>query len=144
MGIQMKPKMKEIKDRAALEADGRKLQRYVNIHGMFEKYKDQMYEQLDSSINKDLSSNSKMFRLLQGDVGSGKTIVALVSALSVINSNFQVALMAPTEILARQHYSLAKKLFPENISIELLSSKSENIDKKRIINELKWLIYKRK
>ena len=90
-----------------------------------------------SEINKDLSSNSKMFRLLQGDVGSGKTIVALVSALSVINSNFQVALMAPTEILARQHYSLAKKLFPENISIELLSSKSENIDKKRIIKELK-------
>ena len=90
-----------------------------------------------SDINKDLSSNSKMFRLLQGDVGSGKTIVALVSALSVINSNFQVALMAPTEILARQHYSLAKKLFPENISIELLSSKSENIDKKRIIKELK-------
>ena len=90
-----------------------------------------------TDINKDLSSNSKMFRLLQGDVGSGKTIVALISALSVINSNFQVALMAPTEILARQHYTLAKKLFPENISIELLSSKSENIDKKRIIKELK-------
>ena len=90
-----------------------------------------------SDINKDLSSNSKMFRLLQGDVGSGKTIVALISALSVINSNFQVALMAPTEILARQHYTLAKKLFPKNMSIELLSSKSENIDKKRIINELK-------
>ena len=90
-----------------------------------------------TDINKDLSSNSKMFRLLQGDVGSGKTIVALISALSVINSNFQVALMAPTEILARQHYTLAKKLFPENLSIELLSSKSENIDKKRIINELK-------
>ena len=68
-----------------------------------------------TDINKDLSSNSKMFRLLQGDVGSGKTIVALISALSVINSNFQVALMAPTEILARQHYTLAKKLFPENI-----------------------------
>ena len=90
-----------------------------------------------TDINKDLSSNSKMFRLLQGDVGSGKTIVALISALSVINSNFQVALMAPTEILARQHYTLAKKLFPENLSIELLSSKSENINKKRIINELK-------
>ncbi len=88
-------------------------------------------------INKDLDSKSKMFRLLQGDVGSGKTIVALISALNVISSGFQVALMAPTEILARQHYTLAKKLFPKKICIELLSSKSENVEKKRIVNELK-------
>ena len=88
-------------------------------------------------INKDLMSKSKMFRLLQGDVGSGKTIVALISALNVVSSNFQVALMAPTEILARQHYVLAKKLFPKNISIELLSGKSSSIEKKRIINSLK-------
>ena len=89
-----------------------------------------------NDINKDLSSKSKMFRLLQGDVGSGKTIVALISSLSVINSGFQVALMAPTEILARQHYVLAKKLFPKDICIELLSSKSENAEKKRIVKEL--------
>ena len=88
-------------------------------------------------INKDLMSKSKMFRLLQGDVGSGKTIVSLISALNVVSSNFQVALMAPTEILARQHYTLAKKLFPKAISIDLLSSKSGNIEKKRIITNLK-------
>ena len=88
-------------------------------------------------IDNDLKSKSKMFRLLQGDVGSGKTIVSLISALNVIDSGYQVALMAPTEILAKQHYSLAKKLFPKDISIELLSSKSNNIEKKRIINELK-------
>ena len=88
-------------------------------------------------INKDLMSNSKMFRLLQGDVGSGKTIVSLISSLNVISSGFQVAMMAPTEILARQHYSLAKKLFPKNISFELLSSKSANIEKKKIIKNLK-------
>ena len=90
-----------------------------------------------NDINKDLNSKSKMFRLLQGDVGSGKTIVSLISSLNVISSGFQVALMAPTEILARQHYTLAKKLFPNNICIGLLSSKSENAQKKRIVNEIK-------
>jgi len=87
-------------------------------------------------INNDLISKSKMFRLLQGDVGSGKTIVSLISALNVISSGYQVALMAPTEILARQHYTLAKKLFSKDICIELLSSKIENIEKKRIIKDL--------
>ena len=89
------------------------------------------------NINKDLSSKSKMFRLLQGDVGSGKTIVSLISALNVVESNFQVAFMAPTEILARQHFNLAKQLFPKNIKIELLSSKSDSFQKKKIIEQLK-------
>jgi ATP-dependent DNA helicase RecG len=88
-------------------------------------------------INKDLSSKSKMFRLLQGDVGSGKTIVSFISALNVIESNFQVALMTPTEILARQHYNLAKQLFNKNINIKLLSSKSDNKEKNEIIAGLK-------
>ena len=62
-------------------------------------------------IDKDLKSSYKMFRLLQGDVGSGKTIVSLIAAANVIESNYQVAIMAPTEILAKQHFILAKKKF---------------------------------
>ncbi len=89
-----------------------------------------------NEINNDLSSSSKMFRLLQGDVGSGKTIVSLISAFNTVNSGFQVAIMAPTEILARQHYSLAQKIFPKNISIELISGKSEYKIKKDIHNRL--------
>ncbi len=87
-------------------------------------------------INKDLSSENKMFRLLQGDVGSGKTIVSLLSAFNTISSGFQVAVMTPTEILARQHFLLAKKIFPKNIKIELLSGKSSYRDKKVILNQL--------
>ena len=87
-------------------------------------------------INKDLSSTNKMFRLLQGDVGSGKTIVSLIAAYNTVNSGFQVAVMAPTEILARQHFNFAKKLFPEQINIELISGKSEYKSKKNILNKL--------
>ena len=89
-----------------------------------------------NEINKDLSSPNKMFRLLQGDVGSGKTIVSLLAAINTINSGFQVAFMAPTEILARQHFNLAKKLFPKNINIALISGKSEYKVKKEILQRL--------
>ncbi len=89
-----------------------------------------------NEINKDLSSPNKMFRLLQGDVGSGKTIVSLLAAINSINSGFQVAFMAPTEILARQHFNLAKKLFPKNINIALISGKSEYKEKKEMLQRL--------
>jgi ATP-dependent DNA helicase RecG len=87
-------------------------------------------------INKDLSSSNKMFRLLQGDVGSGKTIVSLIAAYNTVNSGFQVAIMAPTEILARQHFNFAKKLFPKKINIELISGKSEYKTKKETLKKL--------
>ena len=88
-------------------------------------------------INKDLKSNFKMFRLLQGDVGSGKTIVSLIAASNAIRSNCQVALMAPTEILAKQHYNLAKKIFKSTgVTIEFLTSKSDTKEKKLIQENL--------
>ena len=87
-------------------------------------------------INKDLSSTNKMFRLLQGDVGSGKTIISLLAAYNTVNSGFQVAIMAPTEILARQHFNFAKKLFSKKINIELISGKSEYRTKKLILKKL--------
>ena len=96
---------------------------------------DDQQKSLDE-INKDLSSPNKMFRLLQGDVGSGKTIVSLLAAINTINSGFQVAFMAPTEILARQHFNLAKKLFHKNINIALISGKSEYKVKKEILQRL--------
>ena len=87
-------------------------------------------------INNDLCSSTKMFRLLQGDVGSGKTIVSLLSAFNTVNSGFQVAVMAPTEILARQHYVLAKKIFSKSLNLKLISGKSDYKDKKKILNKL--------
>ena len=60
-------------------------------------------------ILKDLSGLNLMSRLLQGDVGSGKTIVSFISLIANYTSNHQGALMAPTDILARQHYESLKK-----------------------------------
>ena len=89
-----------------------------------------------SEINKDLKSEEKMFRLLQGDVGSGKTIVALISCLNVVNSGYQVAFMAPTEILAYQHYKLAQSLIKDKMKIGFLTSKTDYSERKKIINDL--------
>ena len=69
-------------------------------------------------------------------MGCGKTIVSLLSAFNTISSGFQVAVMAPTEILARQHFLLAKKIFPKNTDIDLLSGKSTYKDKKNILKRI--------
>jgi len=90
-----------------------------------------------NEINVDLLSDNRMFRIIQGDVGSGKTIVSLLSIINVIKSGYQCALMSPTEILAKQHYELSKKIFKNNIKIEFLTGKTEYKFRKDILNNLK-------
>lgn len=88
-------------------------------------------------IRTDMGSNAQMNRLLQGDVGSGKTIVAFMTMLLALDNGFQACLMAPTEILANQHFiglsELAKSL---NINIKLLTGSSKTIARKKIHEEL--------
>ncbi len=90
-----------------------------------------------NEINNDLSSDQRMFRIIQGDVGSGKTIVSLLSIVNVIESGYQCALMSPTEILAKQHYDLTKKIFGDrNITVEFLTGKTQYKKRKIILENL--------
>ena len=90
-----------------------------------------------NEINSDLKSPFKMFRLLQGDVGSGKTIVAILAALNVVEAGYQAAFMAPTEILAKQHFNLFKSLSKEmSIKSELITGKTPIAIKKDIYKKI--------
>lgn len=86
-------------------------------------------------IRNDVASNAHMNRLLQGDVGSGKTIVALLAMLLAIDNGFQAAIIAPTEILASQHFNAIQELLQKmNISVALLTGSSK-VKKRREIHE---------
>ncbi len=88
-------------------------------------------------IRKDIGFGNHMNRLLQGDVGSGKTVVALLCMLIALDNGFQVCLMAPTEILANQHYQNLKELLSDmNIKIELLTGSVKTAARKIIHEEL--------
>ncbi|ACD52016.1 ATP-dependent DNA helicase RecG [Clostridium botulinum] len=89
-------------------------------------------------ILRDQKSQKPMNRLVQGDVGSGKTIVALISIFNVIKNGYQCAFMAPTEILANQHYEESKNLFQDfNIDVEILTGSTSLKEKKRIKEKIK-------
>ena len=93
--------------------------------------------QVLNEINLDLKSEKRMFRIIQGDVGSGKTIVSLLAIINVLECKYQSALMSPTEILARQHFKLAKELFKKtNFKLEFLSGKTEYKKRKEILKNL--------
>lgn len=86
-----------------------------------------------TEIEHDMQQTKPMIRLVQGDVGSGKTLVAAVAALLAIEQGYQVALMAPTEILAEQHYhNFSRWLAPFGITVQLLSSSQKGKIKQQI------------
>lgn len=97
-------------------------------------------------IRKDMGSGRQMNRLLQGDVGSGKTLVALMSMLIALDNGYQACMMAPTEILAAQHYETIKQLlFGMNVRVELLmgsvkGKKREDILKGLLTGDVQILI----
>lgn len=97
-------------------------------------------------IRRDTGSGKQMNRLLQGDVGSGKTIVALLSMLMAADNGFQSVLMAPTEILARQHFEgLRSLLEPMQVPLALLTGSTKGKERKDILagiasGELKFII----
>ena len=94
-------------------------------------------ESVLNEINLDLNNPRRMFRILQGDVGSGKTIVSFLTIANVLESNYQCALMSPTEILSLQHFQLAQKIFEKiNIRIEFLTGKTSYSKRKEILKDL--------
>ena len=103
-------------------------------------------KRVGKEIRKDMGSGRQMNRLLQGDVGSGKTLVALMSMLIALDNGYQACMMAPTEILAAQHYETIKQfLFGMNVRVELLmgsvkGKKREEILKGLLTGEVQILI----
>ncbi|UPA18056.1 ATP-dependent DNA helicase RecG [Borrelia sp. MN22-0132] len=101
----------------------------------FRLTKDQ--EVVINEIIDDLKSNKPMNRLLQGDVGSGKTLVAFLSSIPLIEAGYQVALMVPTDLLARQHYNnLSNMLKDFNISIALLTGSLKTKDRNDVLEKI--------
>ena len=97
-------------------------------------------KEIINEIEIDLKSSQRMFRILQGDVGSGKTIIALMAVLDVIEAGYQCALMAPTAILAEQHFNLFKSLIKKTnlkINFSLLTGKTDLKIKKKNLDDLK-------
>ncbi len=89
-------------------------------------------------IRADMGGGRQMNRLLQGDVGSGKTLVALLTMLIALDNGYQACLMAPTEILAHQHFASVTKLLGENsgIRVALLTGSTRKVERERILSEL--------
>ena len=89
-------------------------------------------------IRKDMGSGRQMNRLVQGDVGSGKTLVALLSMLIALDNGFQAALMAPTEILAQQHYQTLSRLLKDMpLEVRLLTGSTKGAERRSLLTALR-------
>lgn len=116
-------------------AVGEKFTEFFESHLPFELTNAQ--KRVIKEIRNDLGSNAQMNRLLQGDVGSGKTIVALMCMLLAIDNGFQTCLMAPTEILATQHYNGLKELLENmDVKIALLTGSTKKSERTLLHNQL--------
>ena len=114
---------------------GEHLNTFYKVHLPFELTKAQ--KRVIREIRADLGSGKQMNRLLQGDVGSGKTLVALMTMLIALDNGYQASMMAPTEILASQHFkTITKMLEKMDVSVELLMGSTKTADRKRIHESL--------
>ena len=131
---QIKKKIATIYKKPKLFSSEQKLKLIKNLSFTLTKDQETIIKEIDDSLN----SDKKMIRLLQGDVGSGKTIISIITGLNVVAAGYQVALMCPTEILATQHLNLIRSLTKgQDINVEILSS---GINKKRQIEIKKELV----
>ena len=131
----LKEENKKVNSGIEREIDESKVNDFI-LHLPYELTKDQVTAV--NTIIKDLKIKSRMNRLLQGDVGSGKTIVSFIAMYANYLSGYQSALMAPTEILATQHFSNLKDIFKDyNLSMALLTGSTPKKEKDLIYEELK-------
>ncbi|TYP99134.1 ATP-dependent DNA helicase RecG [Tenacibaculum adriaticum] len=134
--IQLQLLMKKLINKAKIkgyvfEQVGENFNNFYNNHLPFDLTNAQ--KRVLKEIRKDVSTGAHMNRLLQGDVGSGKTIVALLTMLLAIDNGFQATIMAPTEILATQHYNgIAELLEGTDIKVELLTGSSKTKKRREI------------
>ena len=131
----LKEENKKAHSGIARSIDESKVDEFIS-HLPYELTKDQVTAV--NTIIKDLESPNRMNRLLQGDVGSGKTIVSFIAMYANYLSGYQSALMAPTEILATQHFSNLKDIFKDyNLNMALLTGSTPKKEKDLIYEELK-------
>ena len=130
----LRKRIRESSEGVCVSVDKEEINRFIQQKVPFPLT--QAQQSVLDEILTDMSSPYLLYRLLQGDVGSGKTIVALLCAYAAVRGNFQVAIMVPTEILAQQHFeSFQNLLAGEDISLACLTGSTKAKDRQIILEE---------